>query len=100
MEIGTVKFFNNLHNKQFGFIRPDQEGQDVFFQRGLLVEFDSERLEPRKGDRVAFLSIDESNGPRAWIVMWKTDYDSMPPSNVMDEAKSLGYFQSESISVV
>lgn len=77
MNNGTVKFFNNAQGKQFGFIQPDDPGPEVFFSYDFHVYFDAERLVPRKGDRVSFLSVDESRGPRVFIWMWEFDWKSM-----------------------
>ena len=63
MQKGTVKFFNET--KGFGFIKPDDGSEDVFFHRGSLAprgqiedlnEGDTVQFQSRKGDKgpVAF----------------------------------------------
>jgi CspA family cold shock protein len=48
MATGTVKFFND--NKGFGFITPEDGGQDVFVHVSALQRGDS----LREGDKVSF----------------------------------------------
>jgi CspA family cold shock protein len=53
-----------LREKGFGFIEPDDGGDDVFFSRGSLdakTEFD----ELREGDQVQFQTRPGEKGPRA-----------------------------------
>ena len=63
MATGTVKWFNDA--KGFGFIKPDDGSEDVFFHRGSLAprgqiedmnEGDTVQFQSRKGDKgpVAF----------------------------------------------
>ena len=62
MATGTVKWFNDA--KGFGFITPDDGGEDVFFSRGSMdgkADFD----QLREGDQVQFQSRPGDKGPRA-----------------------------------
>ncbi len=55
---GTVKFFHN--RKKYGFIEPEDEGEDVFFH---VSEIDGETVE--KGDEVEFEVEQGDRGPKA-----------------------------------
>ena len=60
MATGTVKWFNE--EKRYGFITPDDGGQDLFVhQTGL---FDGQRSLP-EGAKVDFESEDGPKGPKA-----------------------------------
>ena len=59
---GTIKKI--LGDKGFGFITPDDGGDDVFFSRGSMdgkTDFD----QLREGDQVQFQSRAGDKGPRA-----------------------------------
>jgi CspA family cold shock protein len=59
---GTIKKI--LREKGFGFIEPDDGGDDVFFSRGSMnpgTEFD----QLREGEQVQFQSRPGDKGPRA-----------------------------------
>lgn len=55
---GTVKFFNEMKN--FGFIQPDEGGDDLFVHRN---DIEGESL--NEGDRVEFESEEGDKGPKA-----------------------------------
>jgi CspA family cold shock protein len=59
---GTIK---TITDRGFGFIRPQDGGDDVFFHRSALVGVAFEQL--RQGDRVSFTSEADprGKGPRA-----------------------------------
>jgi len=46
MKTGTVKFYNN--SKGFGFIKPDNENEDIFVHETGLID------QVRENDRVSF----------------------------------------------
>ena len=48
MNQGTVKFFNNL--KKFGFIKPDAQGDDVFFH----ISGVTDGVELQEGQKVTY----------------------------------------------
>ncbi len=50
-----------FHEKQFGFIKPDQGGVDVFFHRSGCTGFE----DLAEGDRVVFETKPTPKGPRA-----------------------------------
>lgn len=62
MAEGTIK---TITDRGFGFIRPQDGGDDVFFHRSSLVGVAFEQL--RQGDRVSFSSEADprGKGPRA-----------------------------------
>lgn len=47
---GIVKMYNDT--KGFGFIKPEEDGDDFFFHISAVVD---ENWEPRPGDRVKFV---------------------------------------------
>lgn len=55
---GTVKFFNTA--KGFGFIRPEQGGNDVFVHATALERAGIRTL--NEGDRVSFVLEDDRRG--------------------------------------
>lgn len=55
---GTVKFFNTA--KGFGFIRPEQGGNDVFVHATALERAGIRSL--NEGDRVSFVLEDDRRG--------------------------------------
>ncbi len=62
MASGTIK---TMTDKGFGFIRPDDSREDVFFHRSSVVGTDFEQLQ--QGDRVTFNTEQDprGKGPRA-----------------------------------
>jgi cold shock CspA family protein len=63
MSNGTIK---TMTDRGFGFIRPENEGEDVFFHRsGLAGGTDFDQLQ--QGDRVTFTAENDPHGkgPRA-----------------------------------
>ena len=57
MTNGTVKFFNNVRG--FGFIAPDDGGEDVFAHKSNLVD------EITEGDKVSYDVEESEKGLRA-----------------------------------
>lgn len=55
---GVVKFFNE--RKNYGFIEPEEGGEDLFVHRS---DLEGDSLE--KGDEVEFDSEEAEKGPRA-----------------------------------
>ncbi len=70
MADGTIK---TLTDRGFGFIRPENGREDIFFHRSSLVGVDMEQL--RQGDRVTFNSETDprGKGPRASDVRLVTE---------------------------
>lgn len=58
---GTVKWFD--HTKRFGFIKPNDDGQDVFVHQSGLAEETASRI--KDGCRVEFDVTDGQKGPQA-----------------------------------
>ena len=58
---GTVKWFSN--SKGYGFISPDDGGQEVFVHHKHIEMDGFRRLE--EGQRVSFLIVDVGRGPQA-----------------------------------
>jgi len=57
MAEGTIK---TITDRGFGFIRPDDGQEDIFFHRSALVGATFEQL--RQGDRVSFNAEDDPRG--------------------------------------
>ena len=57
MATGSIK---TLSDRGFGFIRPDEGREDVFFHRSALVGVQIEDL--RQGDRVSFSTEQDPRG--------------------------------------
>jgi len=57
MKEGVVKFFN--HSKGFGFIKPDDDGADIFVHASGLID------EIRDNDRVQYTEEDGRKGKNA-----------------------------------
>ena len=60
-ETGTVEFFKD--DKEFGFIRPDGGGKDVFVHHSEIQMEGFKSL--KRGDKVEFEIVDDPKGPRA-----------------------------------
>lgn len=62
MADGTIK---TITDRGFGFIRPENGSEDIFFHRSSLVGVTFEQL--RQGDRVTFTAENDprGKGPRA-----------------------------------
>jgi CspA family cold shock protein len=62
MASGTIK---TITDRGFGFIRPDEGREDIFFHRSSLVGVSFEQL--RQGDQVTFTAENDprGKGPRA-----------------------------------
>ena len=54
---GSIK---TITERGFGFIRPDNGQDDVFFHRSALVDVSFEQL--RQGDRVMFTAVNDPRG--------------------------------------
>ena len=60
-ETGVVKWFSRL--KGYGFILPDDGGQDVFAHYSAISGEGYRNL--RQGDRVEYVLVDKGKGPQA-----------------------------------
>jgi cold shock protein len=63
MSQGTVKWFSN--ESDYGFVRPDDGGQNVHVRRGYMVGDGAESL--KKGDRVTYDISQDAKG------LWATN---------------------------
>lgn len=69
MPIGTVKFFNE--NKGYGFISPDQGGQDAFVHISALERSGFRTL--RENDRVSYDLEEDRRGKMAAVNLKSAD---------------------------
>ncbi|MBP6468996.1 MAG: cold shock domain-containing protein [Chloroflexi bacterium] len=70
---GVVKWFSRL--KGYGFINPDDGGQEIFVHYSA-IEGDGYR-NLYEGDRVEYLLIDRGKGPQAQNVIPKRSYEAI-----------------------
>jgi len=70
---GVVKWFSRL--KGYGFINPDDGGQEIFVHYSA-IEGDGYR-NLYEGDRVEFDLVDRGKGPQAQNVIPKRSYDAV-----------------------
>ncbi len=75
MATGTVKWFNE--EKRFGFITPDEGGQDLFVHQTGLVDGARSLAD---GAKVEFESEEGPKGPKAVNVKTLAYADFAPPS--------------------
>jgi CspA family cold shock protein len=76
MPIGTVKFFNEMRG--FGFIQPDDGGQDAFVHVTAVEKAGMPSL--REGQRVTYDMEQDRRGKMAACNLAQADADA-PPSN-------------------
>jgi len=69
-ETGIVKWFSRL--KGYGFIQPDEGGQEVFVHYSAIEGEGYRNL--YEGDRVEYLVIDNGKGPQARDVVSRRGY--------------------------
>ncbi|MBK6325100.1 MAG: cold shock domain-containing protein [Chloroflexi bacterium] len=70
---GVVKWFSRL--KGYGFINPDDGGQEIFVHYSA-IEGDGYR-NLYEGDRVEYVLIDRGKGPQAQSVIPKRSYEAV-----------------------
>lgn len=75
---GIVKWFNRI--KGFGFIQPEDGGQDVFVHYSAIDAEGYRNL--YEGDQVEFEEIDVGKGPQARGVRSKSSYAAVALSQV------------------
>lgn len=69
-ETGIVKWFSRL--KGYGFIQPDEGGQEVFVHYSAIEGEGYRNL--YEGDRVEYIVIDNGKGPQARDVVSRRSY--------------------------
>lgn len=85
---GTIKWFDE--QKGFGFIVPDESGEDVFLHRSALHSDENDEI--YSGDRITFIIQEQEKGPAAQDVKVINEEIDIPqfekkPINIDDNSK-------------